>query len=77
MNCFYCKGSLKEDITNHVVNLENRRVIIIRDVPCEKCTQCGETYYNDEVTSQLETIVNKLKTSLTEVAIINYSDKAA
>ena len=77
MNCFFCKGSVKEDTTNHVVNLEKHRIIIVRDVPCEKCTQCGESYYSDEVASQLEMIVSNLRNSLTEVAIISYYDKVA
>ena len=77
MNCFYCKGSLKDDTTNHVVNLPNKRIIIVKDVPCEKCTQCGESYYNDDVMSRLEVIVNDLKTALTEVAIINYFENVA
>ncbi|MCL2109185.1 MAG: type II toxin-antitoxin system MqsA family antitoxin [Oscillospiraceae bacterium] len=77
MNCFYCKGSLENSVTNHVVNLENRRIIIVRDVPCEKCSQCGESYYDDDVMSRLEIIVNNLRAALTEVAIIDYADKPA
>ena len=77
MNCFYCKGSVKDSTTNHVVSFDNHRVIIVRGVPCEMCTQCGESFYNDETASQLEIIVNNMKDSLTEVAIINYYEKVA
>jgi hypothetical protein len=42
-----------------------------------ECTQCGEKFYRDAVVSQLEIIVNDLKASLTEVAIVNYADKVA
>ena len=76
MNCFMCKGSMIDSVTNHVVNLKNC-IIIIKNAPCTECTQCGETYYDDEVMMRLEKMVEKLKDSFTEVAIINYSDKSA
>ena len=73
MNCFLCKGSLLNSMTNHVVNLKNC-IIIVKNVPCTECVQCGETYYNDKVAMQLEKIVNNFKSVITEVAIINYYD---
>ena len=73
MNCFLCKGSLINSTTNHVVNLKNC-IIIVKNVPCTECVQCGETYYNDEAAMLLEKIVNNFKSVITEVAIINYYD---
>ena len=74
MNCFFCKGDIKEGITNHVVNLKNC-VIIVKNVPCTECSQCGETYYDDDVMEQLEIIVNDMRKAVTEIAIVNYLDK--
>ena len=76
MNCFYCKGILKESFTNHVVNLANC-IIIVKNVPCLECVQCGETFFNDDVAMRLEEIVNNLKNIMTEIAVVNYSDKVA
>ena len=77
MNCFFCKGTIKESITNHVVNLESG-VIIIKNVPCMECVQCGEAWYDDAVAMRLEQIVAALRsTALTEVAIVRYTDKVA
>lgn len=39
--CFYCKGDLINSITTHVVNYKNC-IIIIKNVPCEECEQCGD-----------------------------------
>ncbi|WP_338000835.1 YgiT-type zinc finger protein [Acetobacterium tundrae] len=39
--CFYCKENLFDSITTHVVNYRNC-LIIIKNVPCEECEQCGE-----------------------------------
>lgn len=76
MNCFFCKGDLVESTTNYVVNLKNG-VIIVKNVPCTECTQCGETYLDDIVMEQVEKIVNALRTAITEVVIVNYPDKVA
>jgi len=76
MDCFLCKGSLADSTTNHVVNLRNC-IIIVKNVPCTECTQCGETYYDDKIALQLEQIVESLKNIITEVAIINFSDNVA
>jgi YgiT-type zinc finger domain-containing protein len=76
MTCFRCKGSLENKLTNHVVNLEDC-IIIVKNVPAEVCSQCGETYYSDGVAEQLEKIVTALKGLVTEIAVVNYSDKTA
>ena len=72
MKCFYCKGSLRDSITAHVVNLK-ACIIIVKNTPCTECVQCGETFYDNDVALQLEEMVNAMKTAVTEVAIINYS----
>ncbi|EEG30287.1 YgiT-type zinc finger domain protein [[Clostridium] methylpentosum DSM 5476] len=76
MGCFFCKGTLKNSFTNHVVNLQNC-IIIIKNVPCEECTQCGETFYSDDVAEQLEEIVNKFKKMVRDVAIFDYANMVA
>ncbi|MFW5670599.1 MAG: YgiT-type zinc finger protein, partial [Acetivibrio ethanolgignens] len=39
--CMFCKGNVtKESLTTHVVNYKNC-VIVIKNVPCEECEQCG------------------------------------
>jgi len=72
MNCFYCKGMTENSITTHVVKLKTC-IIIIKNVPCTECAQCGETFYNNDVALQIEKIVKELKTAITEVAIVYYS----
>ena len=72
MGCFYCKGVIKDNFTTHVVKLE-ACIIIIKNVPCTKCVQCGESFYNNNVALQLEKIVKEMKTNITEVAIVKYS----
>jgi YgiT-type zinc finger domain-containing protein len=67
---------LKESFTNHFTDLDTC-MVIIKNVPCQICGQCGEIVYSGTVIRRLEQIVNALKNSLTEIAVINYSDEAA
>jgi len=76
MSCFFCKGEMKSSITNHVVNLKNC-IIIIKNVPCNECVQCGETFYDDVVAMTLERIINDLKSIVTDVAIFEYNKLAS
>ena len=55
--CIYCKNSTTvNSTTTHVVNYKNC-IIVIKNVPCLECEQCGEKYYTDEVAERLETIL--------------------
>ena len=78
MSCYMCKGgSMVMSTTNHVVSLDNGCIIIIKNVPCEKCSQCGEVWYSGDVAEQLEKIVEKMESTLTEIAVINYPGQVA
>lgn len=76
MECFMCKGELIEKKVNYMVDLE-KTIIIIKDVPAKVCDQCGEQYFDDETSQNIEKIVNKLKDFSTEVTIINYKENVA
>ena len=77
MNCFMCKGKLRNSLTTFMVDLDDC-IIIVRNVPSQVCSQCGEVSYSNDVARQLENITNAVKsTAITEIAIINYTDKVA
>lgn len=76
MECFKCKGNLIEKKINYVVNLENT-IIIIKQVPAKVCSQCGEQYFDDETTENIDKIVNQLKELEIEITIVNYKEKVA
>jgi len=65
-----------DGLATDVTDLESS-VIIIRNVPCHKCIQCGEVSFSLTVAERLEQIVDMLRESVTEIAIIQYSDSAA
>ena len=76
MNCFMCKGSLENKNTTFMVELD-KCIIIIKNVPSQVCSQCGEVSYSDTVAKQLEKLVNSVKNTITEITVINYSEKVA
>lgn len=74
--CMFCKcNEVKQSATTHVVNYKNC-IIVIKNVPCEECVQCGEKYYSDETAMKLEQIVNLAKKLMQEIAVIDYRDAA-
>lgn len=76
MNCFICKGDLNNKLNNYVANLEHC-VVIIKNVPSLTCCQCGEVYYNDDVSEKLEKIVDNLEKFVEEVVIVEYNKMIA
>ena len=45
--CVYCGGSLQESTMDYVEKIDNY-VIVIKNVPCKKCNQCGEEYFSTQ-----------------------------
>ena len=76
MTCFFCKGEKENSFTIDVTDLGSC-IVIVRGVPCYKCVQCGETTFDLIVGERLEQIVDTLKDSITEIAVVNYSNTAA
>ncbi len=72
MTCFMCKGHTEDKLTNFIADLENC-IIIVKGVPSQVCTQCGEVSYSNEVAEQLQKIVHNTKNALTEIAVVHYS----
>lgn len=72
MTCFICKGDMEERLTTFSVEVNNT-VIIVKNVPSLVCTQCGDVSYSSQVAHRLEQIVQHMKDSLTEIAVVNYT----
>ena len=78
MRCHFCRGNLEKSTTEFMEKMDNF-IIVIENIPCEKCTQCGEAYFTDEVAGKIEQILDSIKmisSSLT-VTVIDYTNTAA
>ena len=72
----FCKcDTVTPSLTTHVVNY-NGAIIVIKNVPCEECEQCGEKFYTDDVAEKLEKMVNTAKQMMQEIAVLDYSKVA-
>ena len=77
MNCFMCKGSMQDGFSNFTADL-GKCIVIVKNVPSQICSQCGETSYTDETAKRLEEIVHALAEPVsTEIAVVSYTKKAA
>lgn len=70
-----CKGEIISSTTTFMVDLGNC-IIIVKNVPCSQCSQCGEISYSNEVAKRLEKIVDTLKNTVTEISVIDYKTAA-
>ncbi len=78
MRCHFCRGNLEKSTTEFMEKMDNF-IVVIENIPCEKCTQCGEAYFTDEVAGKIEQILDSIKmisSSLT-VTVIDYTKTAA
>ena len=78
MRCYFCKGNLEESTTEYIEKIDNF-IVVIENIPCEKCSQCGEAYFSDEVAEKIEKIldsIQQISSSLT-ITVIDYMHTAA
>ena len=75
MTCFLCKGDVEKSTTTYMTEY-NGCYIIIKNVPCTKCTQCGEEFLNGVTLQKIEKILEGLISMLTEFAVVDYNKAA-
>lgn len=74
MTCFMCKGRLVDKPTTFLTDLGDC-IVVIKGVPSQVCTQCGEVSYSNAVAHKLEELIKLLRRSPTEIAVIHYDAK--
>lgn len=75
MKCSACGASAEKGVTTSVTDLGNC-LIIVRNVPCYKCSECNEVIYTADVVQRLEKIVEAAKKLMQQISIIDYSQAA-
>ena len=76
MTCHICKGTMIPDTATYMTETKNS-VIVIKNVPCKKCNQCGETFFDGTTVKRLEKLAEALGNPVTEVAVLNYDNVVA
>ncbi len=75
MKCQVCGAVAQKGLTTSVTDLGGC-LIIVRNVPCYKCSECSEIIYTADVVQHLEAIIESAKKLMQEVSIIDYSQAA-
>ncbi|MCL2048750.1 MAG: YgiT-type zinc finger protein [Defluviitaleaceae bacterium] len=76
MKCISCGADTVESTTSDVTDLQ-KSLIIIRNTPCRKCTECNEIIYTGDVVKRLALIVKNVTQFMNEIAVFDYRDVAA
>ena len=76
MTCYACNTELKPSKTTYFIDLKSC-MVKVKNVPCLECEKCGEVYYSDEVAERLEEIIEQVRSLVTEIAVVEYTDKKA
>lgn len=76
MSCFFCKGEMRPSTTIHTVQLKNC-VVVIKNVPCMKCEQCGEVVLSAGTVEKIEHILKTVEKAVAEITVVNFPDCAA
>ncbi|MBQ9364627.1 MAG: type II toxin-antitoxin system MqsA family antitoxin [Schwartzia sp.] len=76
MKCMKCGADAVKSTTTDVTDL-GACLIIIRNVPCYRCTECAEIIYTGDTVRKLEEIVERAKSEINDISVIDYMRYAA
>lgn len=66
---------MADAITIYVEKLQNG-ILIIKNVPCKKCVQCGEEFFSMAIMKEIEKLSRMAGNIISEVMIIDYNKAA-
>ena len=69
MKCTICKYGETQDGVTTVVLERDKLTLVVKEVPAQVCSNCGEDYVNEEVAAQLLKLGEELAVSGTQVEI--------
>lgn len=76
MKCMRCGAETSIGTTTDVTDVGSC-LVIVRNVPCHKCSQCNEILYTADVIKQLEDVTAAAQRAVNEIAIVDYNSKVA
>lgn len=74
--CPLCGGTKEAGKTTFTADL-GFGVIVVRNVPAQVCSLCGEDWIEDRVAEKLEAIVEKARVAHPVVEVTEWEEKAA
>lgn len=74
-SCIFCRGDLEEKQTTFLLELDGC-ILIVKNVPSQVRTQCGEVSYSTDVVMQLTRIADEVRKTMSEITVVNYHTAA-
>lgn len=76
MKCLSCKNDeLTKSFTTYFSHTDGC-YIIIENVPCRKCSHCGEEFFSASVMERIDVIIARLKDIASKIFILDYKEAA-
>jgi len=69
--CPLCGGKMHKGITAAPF-FSDDKIIVIKDVPAEVCSDCGEAYLKSSVVGQVEKLLDRLDELKFEMSVVHY-----
>jgi YgiT-type zinc finger domain-containing protein len=69
--CYFCGGKLEARIAMLPFVVGNS-VIIIKQIPADVCTQCGEAVMSSDVAKKVDHLLKQARKSCFEVSVLSY-----
>lgn len=76
MRCLSCKAEKMVETTTVYFTQLKDCYVIIENVPCMKCKQCGEEYFSASVSEKIDGILEQLEKVESKIFIMDYSKAA-
>ena len=76
--CVFCNGKIKKSTTDYIEKNDNH-VILIQNVPCEQCEQCGETFFKTANVKVIECTLENIQRISSEITltVVDYEKNVA
>ena len=75
MKCMRCGCKVCKSTTTEAIETGSG-LLVIRNIPCWKCDECGEILYSGDVAVKIERITEAVRLLAQDITIIDY-EKAA
>ena len=76
MNCMSCRhGEMQDAGTSYFARL-NHGYVIIENVPCLKCDQCGKEFFTASVAEKIDDILDNVERIASKIFILDFATAA-
>lgn len=75
MKCTRCGKDVYKSTTVEVME-SGYGLVVIKNIPCYKCTECDEIFYTGDVALKIEDIMNALASVSQEITVVDYAKAA-